>query len=344
MPDGNRRLDAVFEGGGVKGTALVGAIAVTEKLGYEFVNLAGTSAGAIIAALLAAGYTADQLKQIMDDLDYTRFKDEGLLDKVPLFGHLLSLGFEKGIYEGAYFEQWLRDLLKAQGVQTFGDLVMENTKDDPKYRYKVQVIATDISRGKMVVLPRDITDYGLDPERLDVARAVRMSMSIPFFFEPVVLHDVNGAISYIVDGGVLSNYPVWLFDDGTPNPPWPTIGYKLVEPSEGKPNTIRGPITLFAALFATMMEAHDARYIQDSNFVRTVPIPTLGVQTTEFDLSPQRREELYQSGVRAAQEFFAHWDFERYKQRYRKAPPTERHERLWEQQPPLDAARPNDVG
>lgn len=330
MPDENKRLDAVFEGGGVKGTALVGAIAVTERLGYQFVNLAGTSAGAIVAALLAAGYTAAELKQVMDDLDYRRFKDEGLMDRIPLLGPLLSLGFEKGIYEGAYFEGWLSDLLKAKGVQTFGDLVMEESKDDPRYRYKVQVIATDISGGRMLVLPRDIAGYGMDPDRLNVARAVRMSMSIPFFFEPMVLQDVNGVPSYIVDGGVLSNYPVWLFDDGTPDPPWPTIGYKLVEPSEGKPNVIRGPITLFAALFATMMEAHDARYIQDSNFVRTVPIPTLGVQTTEFDLPAERREALYQSGVKAAEEFFAHWDFEGYKRRYRQSPPPQRQERLWE--------------
>jgi len=331
MPNGTKRLDAVFEGGGVKGTALVGVVAVTQNLGYQFVNLAGTSAGAIVAALLAAGYTAEELKTVMDALDYNRFKDEGLVDKIPVFGHLLSLGFEKGIYEGAYFEGWIRDLLQAKGVRTFGDLVMEESKDNPRYRYKVQVIATDISRGKMLVLPRDITDYGLDPDRLEVARAVRMSMSIPFFFEPVLLHDVNGTPSYIVDGGVLSNYPVWLFDDGTPDPPWPTIGYKLVEPSEGKPNTVRGPISLFAALFATMMEAHDARYIQDSNFVRTVPIPTLGVQTTEFDLSPERRDALYQSGVKVAEEFFAHWDFEGYKRTYRHAPAPRRHERLWEQ-------------
>lgn len=333
MPDENKRLDAVFEGGGVKGTALVGAIAVTERLGYQFVNLAGTSAGAIVAALLAAGYSATELRQVMDALDYSRFKDKGLVDRIPLLGPALSLGFEKGIYEGAYFEGWLRDLLAAKGVQTFGDLVMEESKDDPKYRYKLQVIATDISRGKMLVLPRDIADYGLDPDKMDVARAVRMSMSIPFFFEPVVLHDVNNNPSYIVDGGVLSNYPIWLFDDGSPDPPWPTIGYKLVEPGEGRPNPVRGPITLFAALFATMMEAHDARYIQDSNFVRTVPIPTLGVQTTEFDLSSERREALYQSGVKAAEEFFAHWDFESYKRRYRQAPPPRRHERLWAQQP-----------
>ncbi len=59
------RLDGVFEGGGVKGIALVGAVSVVEEAGYSFVNLAGTSAGAIVATLLAAGYTAGELKTVL---------------------------------------------------------------------------------------------------------------------------------------------------------------------------------------------------------------------------------------------------------------------------------------
>lgn len=57
------KADAVFEGGGVKGIGLVGAIAVAEEYGYRFVNVAGSSAGAIVAALLAAGYSAAEIKK-----------------------------------------------------------------------------------------------------------------------------------------------------------------------------------------------------------------------------------------------------------------------------------------
>jgi NTE family protein len=71
------RCDAVFEGGGVKGIGLVGAIAATEEKRYQFVNVAGTSAGAIIAALIAAGYGAKELREIMRSLDYSKFKDKG---------------------------------------------------------------------------------------------------------------------------------------------------------------------------------------------------------------------------------------------------------------------------
>ena len=327
----NKKADAVFEGGGVKGIGLVGAVAVTEEHGYQFENVAGTSAGAIVASLIAAGYNASQLKEIMDNLDYTNFKDKGIIDKIPGIGIILSLGFEKGIYEGKFLEKFLRKLLEnapKKSVRTFGDLVMEEYADDPKYRYKLQVIAADISRGKMLVLPNDAAEYGVDPDKLDVVSAIRMSMSIPYFYEPVVVKDSNGSKCYIVDGGILSNYPVWLFDDGSENPPWPTLGYKLVEPSEKKPNTIKGPFTLFAAMFSTMMEAHDARYIEDSNFARTIPIPTLGIHTTEFDLSKEKSKALYQSGVDSATEFFKQWDFERYKEKYRQKKSLKRRQKV----------------
>lgn len=310
-----KRLDAVFEGGGVKGIALVGAVTATEAKGYVFENVAGTSAGAIVASLIAAGYKASELKQIMNELDYTKFKDKDGVDKIPGIGRLLSLIFEKGIYEGKYFEEWLRKLLAAKNIYTFSDLAIHSEEKQPKYRYKLRVIASDISRGKLLKLPQDIENYGMDPDKLDVARAVRMSMSIPFFFEPVTLQDSTGISSYIVDGGILSNFPVWLFDDGTVNPPWPTLGYRLVDPTiEGKPHAINGPVTLFSALFSTMMQAHDARHIQEKDFKRTIPIPTLGVRGTDFDLSNQTRNELFQSGNSAAKEFFEEkWDFEEYK-------------------------------
>jgi len=181
------KCDAVFEGGGVKGIGLVGALAVTEQLGYEFVNVAGTSAGAIVAALVAAGYSAGELHAIMRDLDYSRFKDEGLLDKIPLLGKIASLGFEKGIYEGDYLEEWIRERLAAKGKRTFRDLVIPEYRDQPAYRYRLRVIATDISCGRLLALPQDVQDYGIAPDDLEIARAVRMSMSIPYFFEPVTL-------------------------------------------------------------------------------------------------------------------------------------------------------------
>jgi NTE family protein len=328
----NLRADAVFEGGGVKGIGLVGAVAVTEESGYQWVNIAGTSAGAIVAALLAAGYSAAEMKQIMAELDYNNFKDASLLDKVPIAGPLGSLIFEKGIYEGKFFETWIRGLLRKKNVETFNDLILPEYKDDEQHRFKLRVIASDISRGRLLILPQDIADFGIRPEALNVAAAVRMSMSIPFFYEPVKLRNIKtNQVSYIVDGGILSNFPVWLFDTNGKVPEWPTFGFKLVEPEQKHEiaNQVRGPISLLTALFSTMMEAHDARYIKDEQFVRTIPIPTLGVGTTEFDISREKSEALYQSGREAAETFFDTWDFAKYVADYRREKPqTNRRLRL----------------
>jgi len=316
MNQNGNKIRAVFEGGGVKGSGLVGAVKITEQQGYTFENVAGTSAGAIIAALIAAGFHASEMKEIMDGLDYARFKDEGIEGKIPVAGPVVSLLLTKGLYEGDYFEKWLRELLSQKNVHTFGDLIADTYWDNPRYRYKLQVIASDLTRGRLLTLPWDILDYGQEPDDLDVARAVRMSMSIPFFYKPVVLKNKTGQINYIVDGGILSNFPVWIFDEDTENLPLPTLGYKLVEPDEGKPHNIRGPVSLLTALFSTMMEAHDARYIEDTNFMRTIPIPTLGVQTTDFTLSQEKKDALYHSGVTAAQGFFERWNLVEYERSF----------------------------
>jgi len=318
----NLRADAVFEGGGVKGIGLVGAVAVAEERGYQWVNVAGTSAGAIVTSLMAAGYSAAEMKEIMNELDYNKFKDSSLLDRIPLAGPMASLIFEKGIYEGKFIENWIRGLLRKKGIKTFSDLILEEYKDDAQYRFKLRVIASDISRGRLLVLPQDIADFGINPDDLDVAAAVRMSMSIPFFYEPVRLRNMKtNQVSYIVDGGLLSNFPVWLFDTEGATPEWPTFGFKLAEPEAETPHQVRGPISLLAALFSTMMEAHDARYIEDAQFIRTIPIPTLGIGTTEFDISREKSEALYQSGRQAAEEFFSTWDFAKYVDKYRRGEP-----------------------
>ncbi len=325
------KVDAVFEGGGVKGIGLAGAVAQVEKAGYQFENLAGTSAGAIIAGLLAVGYTAAEIKREMERLDYNKFKDEGLLDKLGLVGKGFNLGLEYGIYEGEFFESWFEELLQAKGKTTFGQIKTEYKED--KYRYKFQAIAADITDRKLVVLPGDLAYFGFDPDAFSISRAVRMSMSIPVFFEPVKLTDTSGRVHYIVDGGVLSNYPIWLLDDGTSTPAWPTFGFKLIEPDKrllkkADRNPINNMVSFLKAIAGTMMDAHDNYHISNSggDYERTIGIPTViklddtdvEIKTTDFDITPEESQKLYDNGVQAATIFLDTWDFEKWVARYRK--------------------------
>ena len=79
----------------------------------------------------------------------------------------------------------------------------------------------------------------------------------------------------------------------------------------------RGLTQLFSGLFHTMVEAHDRIYVEKAQFARTIPIPTLGVRTTEFDLPRPRAQELYDSGRGAAEKFLSTWDFDAYKAEFR---------------------------
>ena len=96
-------VDLVCEGGGVKGVGLAGAYAVLEQAGYKPQSVAGTSAGAITAALIAADYSAEELREIVFDLDYRQFEDKGWEDRVPLVDQPLSILLAQGIFEGDRF-------------------------------------------------------------------------------------------------------------------------------------------------------------------------------------------------------------------------------------------------
>jgi NTE family protein len=337
--------DLVCEGGGVKGIGLAGAYSVLEEHGFRPQNVAGTSAGAITAALIAAGYAAAELKDVIFGMDFLKFRDVAWEDRIPLVGKGVSIMKDLGIYEGTFFENWIRGLLEAKGVTTFADLATDEYGDDSRYRHRLQVIASDTTSHRLLVLPRDAGSLGIKPDELEVARAVRMSMSIPIFFEPVcVTNREENREHVIVDGGMLSNFPVWLFDSPPDEvPAWPTFGLLLVEPHpetpvgdrlpdpERTPHGLGGLFKYVKSMADTMMEAHDRMYIEKANFARTIPIQTLGIGTTEFGITQARKDALYQSGRDAATSFLESWDFDGYIEEFRKGKDHHRRAEVGEQ-------------
>lgn len=304
------KADAVFEGGGVKGIAFIGALQVMEEHGYTWEKLAGTSAGSIVAALLSAGYTSQELKPIYEELNYLYFLQRSGMGRLPVVGPIYELVVREGVYRADRIELFVEDLLRRKGIRTFGDLPIG----------KLRIVASDISVGKMFVMPDDLVRYDLDPEDFPIARAVRMSSSIPFFFQPALLKK-PGQTHYIVDGAVLSNYPVWLFDvEGTPR--WPTIGFRLQDDQgKRKEDRIKGLFSFTRSLLSTMLDAHDRLYVEKAKAVRTVFINTLGVRTTQFQLPPEMKQQLFASGESAAHVFLEHWDFDDYVKVFRNTSP-----------------------
>jgi NTE family protein len=295
--------DAVFEGGGVKGIGLVGALCVTEEKGFRWKKVAGSSAGSIIATLIAAGYTAQELYRILSRQNFADFIPLPWYQYVPCLGPAAGLWLKKGIYSGNRLECWIEKLLLAKGVRTFADL---------SEKVQLRIIVSDITRGQLLVLPDDLPSYGIELADMSVARAVRMSCSIPFFFEPMkLIHQPSKTTCYIVDGAVLSNFPVWLFDQEQPR--WPTFGFRLVSSDQKETvHRIQGPLTMLRSIFLTMLEAHDNRHIREQEKMRTISVPTLDIKMTDFSISSNKKEELFQSGVKAAERFFHAWTFNHY--------------------------------
>jgi NTE family protein len=340
VPEEQQCADLVFEGGGVKGIGLAGAYAALERRGVRPKSVAGTSAGAITAALVAAGFTSTELDEVLLGLPFAEFKDRGWEDQVPVVGRELSVLRDLGIYEGRRFHDWIGALLADQGVTQFGQLV-DDEAEDPQQRWRLRVIASDVTHRRMLVLPNDAPHLGLDPDEMLIADAVRMSMSIPIFFEPVVHQEPDGGREHlIVDGGMLSNFPVWLFDCEGRDPRWPTFGLMLVEPEPavasvaarlpGEEHGVgRGSLLDYVKSLAhTLLEAHDRLYIEKADYARTIAIPTLGVTTTEFGSTADRVAALYESGRGAADAFLDRWDFAAYIAEFRRGKAHSRREDL----------------
>lgn len=312
------RADLVLEGGGVRGIGLVGAVAALSEAGYTFPRVAGTSAGAVVAALVAglqhAGEPVARLGEIVRTLDYRRFRDVDLLGRLPLVGGLLSLLRSDGLYEGGYLEQFLTGVLADLGVCTFGDL--RTSDPTPTYSWSLVVTASDLSQRRLVRVPWDLLEYGIDPDEFPVARAVRASSAIPFFFRPVQV----GAATW-VDGGVLSDFPVELFDRPDLAPPqWPTFGVRLSARPGRPPVTrpVRGPLAIGLAALETLLNDQDAAYVdQPCTVARTVFVPAGSVSSVDFDLTPAQSEGLYDAGLAAGREFLSTWDLDDYRQRCR---------------------------
>ncbi|RDI41177.1 patatin-like phospholipase family protein [Falsibacillus pallidus] len=290
-------IDGVFSGGGIKGFALIGAIQAIEEKGFRFKRVAGTSAGSIIAAFTAAGFSSEEMIHLLNETDVKGFLDiRRPLLPLP-FARWLLIYWRLGVFRGNKLELWLEEKLAQKGIYTFSDLPKDS----------LRVIASDLTNGKLMVLPDDLERYGIPPDSFPVARAIRMSCSIPYFFEPVRLKGLGGT-SIVVDGGVLSNFPMWLFDKENVKNVRPVLGIKLSpEGSMAEANKIKNGVQMFGALFETMKDAHDSRYISRKHAKNIIFIPVENIQATSFEVTEQRKNALVELGRLKANEFFKKW-------------------------------------
>ena len=189
----------VFEGGGVKGIAYVGALEVLDKEGIlqDIKRVAGTSAGALVAVLIGLGYSAEELKNILWSINFQNFLDSswGVIRNTKRFLE------DYGWYKGEFFRELVAGYIKdktGDSESTFKDLAKAKKYLD------ISLIGSDLSTGYSKVFNAEFTPH------VKVADAARISMSIPLFFSAV--RGVNGDGHVYVDGGLLDNYAIKVFD------------------------------------------------------------------------------------------------------------------------------------
>jgi NTE family protein len=281
----------VFEGGGVKGIAYAGVLDVLEQNGFltQIKAVAGTSAGAITACLLSVGYNAADIKKLVGQVDFGSFADhENLLKKYKYYG----------MHPGDTFLDWLKQQIAAKGLSenaTFADFHNAQCHD-------LRVYACDINA-------RQLQEFSLaQTPTVIVAEAIRASMSIPLYFNAWQFPGGNPNDHLYVDGGMVYNYPIYAFStDDEMN--LATLGFRLEDTK-----SVRHPVqfgygdwTAYVKnTFETLMEAQSIVYKRDPDQQKcTAVINDLGISATDFDITADQKQALFEEGVKAMQAWLA---------------------------------------
>lgn len=321
----------VFEGGGVKGIAYVGALQVLQEKNIldRITRVGGTSAGAINATLLALGYRLDDVKKILSGLDFKSFLDDswGVVRDTDRLIH------SYGWYKGDCFRGWIGNLIAEKlGNEhaTFLDLKNAHGLD-------LYLTGTNLSTQFAEVFSCEHSP------RMCIADAARISMSMPLFFTAV--RKFRGDL--LIDGGCLDNYPVKLFDRAKyvsaggvelnarrteyyekvnvslakTSSPYiynkETLGFRLDsgreiavfrDGAEPPREDINDFFDYVWALLRTVNNAQEDRHLHSDDWHRTIYIDTLGVKTTDFDLSDDKKQALFESGRSGTKQYFDWYD------------------------------------
>lgn len=280
-------ITGVFEGGGIKGLALAGAAAAALDAGHTFERAVGTSAGALVGSLVAAGYRSDELRDAVRTVDWPSLQDAGPIASIPAIGKHLALMLRQGFYRGDEIEAVWSRLLARKSVHTFGDLPQGS----------LTVVATDLEHGRGIVLPDDLERYGHRPADFAVARAVRMSATVPFLFQPVRLENkITQEQLLVVDGAVTARFPVQLAARGPR-----VIGFRLSSPPGSHVHIgVRGPVSLARAVMSSGISARESLPVLCGRLQHVVDLP-IDRDSLDFQVSPKEAVQLFDEGYRVAE-------------------------------------------
>lgn len=315
----------VFEGGGIRGIAYAGAVTILEKKGVlqGVEKVAGTSAGSILALMVCLGYTSREIDSITFNLKIEKFND----GRGGLIGKYKRLKRYYGIYKGDYFGTWLEQLIKnktGNPLLTFKQL--DSLTKTNKLFKKLYCIGANLTKQQT-----EIFSYETTPA-IQLRTAIRISCSIPFFYQPVLLdsnwmetkNPVKGYNYQVyVDGGIVANYPINIFDSCKNGVNGlfcdqiihnkQTLGMKLERneqierlstSSEIPPINIHNFNEYLGAFLNLVMESINRKPNLENERGRTIYIGYGNIFSKPRKMTPKEKTDLFESGKMATEQFF----------------------------------------
>ncbi|NQX91479.1 MAG: patatin-like phospholipase family protein [Flavobacteriales bacterium] len=298
----------IFEGAGIRGVSYVGAVQELETLEItdHLKGVGGTSAGAITAMLIAAGYSGEELKQVLFDLDLGEFNDGAYL--FP--GGINRLSKDYGWYKTDALEEMLMDLLSRKGLDPEITFLELESKSDILFRTST----TDLVGQQAMALGSH--NY----PNMRVVDAVLASIAIPFYFHPIVIDSKGRRLEeaaspehkMLVDGGILMNFPIQLFHDVDPDSR--TLGVRVdtqdqfdqdsVNPDILASQDIENLSEYVTAFYVLVLEKMNRQSLTQSDWDRTVRINCGNLGPRIKSMSQQQKEELVEAGREAVELYF----------------------------------------
>ena len=319
-----RITNLVFEGAGIRGIAYCGAISQMESAGTmkEVQRVGGTSAGAITALALAVGYTGRELETITASTNFKKFND----GRFAVAGGINRVSKYFGWYRSREFNQWLGKLIAQKTGNadiTFEQLHAQNNRFRDLY-----VTGTSLNQQKTIVFSHEHFP------KMKIRDAVRISMSIPLYFEAVFMDGAGNiyeqpkkkdSLQVMVDGGFIANFPLWLFDSTkyiaghngsnrfvVNNE---TLGFRIDREEQialdkqGKKQLAPLPVNNFKeymeAFMLLMVESMNRPQLLPNDRLRTVSISDGQLGPRIRKLKKEEVERMLNNGKKAVREFLA---------------------------------------
>ncbi|MFC5284514.1 patatin-like phospholipase family protein [Pedobacter alpinus] len=307
----------VFEGAGVRGIAYSGVLAELEnrKITNNIVKVGGTSAGAITALMVSLGYTSEEIFNIISATKFQKFNDGEFF----FIGGFLRMNSKYGWYKGDKFKKWLEKIIISKTGDseiTFSELTQKGLK-------QLYITATCLNRQKLIVFSAETYP------NMKIKDAVRISMSIPLYFEAVFIDSIGQVynknkaanLDVVVDGGIIGNFPIFIFDSLKVDslnqtiriPNYKTLGIRIDSDLQIKndsmskalvPMPINNMNDYLQAFYVLILENLNRTALISADWERTISVSSVGISPRIKKMSAAQKQSLIKSGEISAQKYF----------------------------------------